>query len=192
MTTTEGQVWNRHPGPGTRPPPGLARPRPLSSAPPHYPDAQRLLGYRGPLRRRGLMTYPLLPGPGASLQPEPGQWGVPAGCPGASARRGGGWALPGVGPDLASRGATLCPAVAARRPWERGGSKVGWGWRKRPCSLCVAGGFKAPDPSLLGAGVAKARFLYVSRPGRQPSTLVLKGSPGSCLTHDPAVLFLPA
>lgn len=58
---TEGQVWNPYPGPGTRPPAGLPGPPPVSSAPPHRPDAKRLLGYHGPLRLRGMMTKPPLP-----------------------------------------------------------------------------------------------------------------------------------
>ena len=169
LTTTEGQVWNLHPGPGTRPTPGLARPRPLCFWPPHHPYAQRLLGYRGPLRRRGMMTYALLPVSRVFLQPEPGQWGSGADSPRAlRAEAGGGpfwrWARASHPPEL--------PSALPWRPDDRGSgglSKVGWGWKKRPGSRCVAGGFKAPDSNLPGVGVARARFLYVPGPGPQLS-----------------------
>ncbi|EPY79421.1 serine/threonine-protein kinase 16 [Camelus ferus] len=71
-TSGIGRWWSW----GSRAEPGfallwrLARARPLSSAPQHRPDAQRLLGYRGPLRRRGLMTRMRLPVLGASFQPK--------------------------------------------------------------------------------------------------------------------------
>lgn len=99
LTRTEGQVWNPHSGPGTRPPPGLASTGPLNSTPPHRLGAQRLLAYYGPLHRRGMMTSSLFPVSGASLQPKPGELGVQAGPPWAlRAETGVGSASGGSGP----------------------------------------------------------------------------------------------
>lgn len=120
LTTTEGQVWNPYPGPGTRPPAGLAGPLPVSSAPPHRPDAKRLLGYHRPLSLRGMMTKRLLPVPwrlppagvrlvGKSSWPI---WGLRA--------KAAGWALQGMCPNLASPRSPELPYTLPSRPDGRG------------------------------------------------------------------------
>lgn len=101
------------PGPGyPSSPAGLARPGLAHRTPLHPPQARRLLGRRGPLRRRRMMTRPLLPVLGVSLLPEPGPWGK-RGCPPP---------LPGV--HAAGAGGGLCrgrarashsPGLASRR-----------------------------------------------------------------------------
>lgn len=71
--------------------------------------------------------------------------------------------------------ASYSPELPSALPWRPNGrgsgglSLVTWGWKKRPGSRCVAGGFKAPDSNLLGVSVARARCLYVTRPGPQLS-----------------------
>lgn len=44
--------------------------------------------------------------------------------------------------------------------------------------------FKAPDPSLLGAGVARVYFLWVRRPGPERSRWPFRGSSGLYPAHD--------
>lgn len=118
LTPTKGQVWNPHPGPGTAPPAGLARPRLVSSAPPTSSGCQaiaRIPRAVTPARNDDATTAS---GPCCPSQVSGEVRLDYAGSP----RRRRGWALQGMGPSLAPHppGTTLCPAFAARRAWETG------------------------------------------------------------------------